>query len=191
MTAVTRCADAWRRASSMIKSSMMCSESGGHAVCTTNTSCSRTFSSILILRFSFENRTVWERPSGIARWWQISAARPGCEAPEKTLRLLGVPLMRLFLPYEGRAPGTNRVSCGWNRRFRPHALCFCVKGTSVMTRWKALPLVCALTLSSVLLPSSAEARGGFSGGRGGGGGGRFSGGRGGGGGAHFGGGYRG
>src|SRR6478609_3584058 len=80
----------------MIKSSMMCSDSGEHAVCTTNTSCSRTFSSILIFKFSFENRTVCARPSGIPRWWQISAASSGCEAPAKTLRLLGVPLMRGF-----------------------------------------------------------------------------------------------
>ena len=36
----------------------MCSESGEQAVCTTNTSCSRTFSSILIFKFSFEKRTV-------------------------------------------------------------------------------------------------------------------------------------
>ena len=33
-------------------------------VCTTNTSSSRTFSSILTLRFSFEKRVVWARPSG-------------------------------------------------------------------------------------------------------------------------------
>ena len=61
-------------ASSRINSSTMCSESGGHAVCTTNTSCSRTFSSILTLRFSFENRVVCARPSGISSSSQISRA---------------------------------------------------------------------------------------------------------------------
>src|SRR3970040_1395136 len=68
-----------------MSSSMMVSDSGGHAVCTTNTSCSRTFSSILILRFSLEKRVVCARPSGMPSSLHISRASAACDAPEKTL----------------------------------------------------------------------------------------------------------
>ena len=62
-TAVTRRADECLSASRMMSSSTMFSDSGGHAVCTTNTSSSRTFSSILTFKFSLEKRVVCARPS--------------------------------------------------------------------------------------------------------------------------------
>src|SRR5262245_19340442 len=84
-TAVRRRADACVSASRRISTSTMCSESGGAAVWTTNTSCSRTFSSILTLRFSFEKRFVVVAPGVMPRHLQISCASPGWEDPEKIL----------------------------------------------------------------------------------------------------------
>src|SRR5262249_33091380 len=77
--------DACVSASRRIRTSTMCSESGGAAVCTTNTSCSRTFSSILTLRFSFENRFVVVAPGLMPRHLQISCPSLGWEDPEKIL----------------------------------------------------------------------------------------------------------
>src|SRR6185295_3641307 len=84
-TAVTRRAEACRSASSRINSSTMFSDRGGAAVCTTNTSCSRTFSSIFTLRFSFEKRVVVTAPGAMPRHLQISCVSAGCDDPEKTL----------------------------------------------------------------------------------------------------------
>src|SRR5882724_6878765 len=85
-TAVTRRAEACVSASSRINSSTMFSDSGGADVCTTNTSSSRTFSSIRTLRFSFEKRVVESRPGAMPRHLQIAWASAGCDDPEKTLR---------------------------------------------------------------------------------------------------------
>src|SRR4029453_7198698 len=64
MTAVMRCAEACFSASMVMSNSMMPSETGEHEGCTTNTSASRTFSSIWTNMFSFEKRMTLERPSG-------------------------------------------------------------------------------------------------------------------------------
>src|SRR4029453_11086832 len=84
-TAVTRRAEACLSASSRINSSTMFSDRGGAAVCTTNTSCSRTFSSIFTLRFSFEKRVVVTAPGAMPRHLQISCVSAGCDDPAKTL----------------------------------------------------------------------------------------------------------
>jgi len=49
----------------------------GADVCTTNTSSSRTFSSIRTLRFSFEKRVVESRPGAMPRHLQIAWASAG------------------------------------------------------------------------------------------------------------------
>ena len=87
MTAVIRRALALFSASIMMSNSRIPSETGEQDGCTTNTSPSRTFSSIFTFRFSFEKRWVWERPSGIPTWRQMALVSAGCAEPENILRL--------------------------------------------------------------------------------------------------------
>src|SRR5262245_15177362 len=105
-TAVRRRADACLSASRRMSSSTMCSESGGAAVCTTNTSCSRTFSSIFTFRFSFEKRRVVRVPRVSPRHWQISSASAGWDDPEKTFN----PSMQLGPPLPAAGTGGCRAA---------------------------------------------------------------------------------
>src|SRR5215813_7389948 len=85
MTALMRCAEACFSASMVMSNSMMPSETGEHEGCTTNTSASRTFSSIWTNMFSFEKRMTLERPSGKPICEQIALASSGCAEPLKIL----------------------------------------------------------------------------------------------------------
>src|SRR4029450_4803729 len=59
-------------------------ETGGHEVWITNTSASRTFSSIWTIRLSFAKRTTRERATESPRWAQIDVAGWGWEDPATT-----------------------------------------------------------------------------------------------------------
>jgi len=64
---------------------MMPSETGGHDGWITNTSASRTFSSICTSMFSFEKRTIVVRQGSIPRRRQMSRASSGWALPLMTL----------------------------------------------------------------------------------------------------------
>jgi hypothetical protein len=84
-TAVMRPAEACFRASIVIRSSMIPSDTGGHEGWITNTSASRTFSSICTSMFSFEKRTTVVREGLMPRHLQMSSASSGCAVPPITL----------------------------------------------------------------------------------------------------------
>ena len=84
-TAVTRPAEACLRASMVINSSMMPSETGEHEVWITKTSASRTFSSICTSMFSLENRTRVVQHGSVSSHLQMSRASSGCALPPMTL----------------------------------------------------------------------------------------------------------
>src|SRR6185295_4439663 len=127
-TAVTRRAEACLSASSRIISSTMFSDRGGAAVCTTNTSCSRTFSSIFTLRFSFEKRVVVTAPGAMPRHLQISCVSAGCDDPAKTLSpsmstgLLALPPQGLQHELVVEQALRLQLHSGWNGAEDPHGL---------------------------------------------------------------------
>src|SRR5262245_9007659 len=84
-TAVMRPAEACFNASIVISSSRMPSETGVQEGWITNTSASRTFSSICTSRFSFEKRTTVEWQRSMPRCLQMSRASSGWALPPITL----------------------------------------------------------------------------------------------------------
>ena len=84
ITAVTRCADAWRKASSMISSSMMCSDSGGHArLHDEHVLLAHVLFDLDLEVLVREARGV-RAPERMPSSPQISRASSGCDEPEKT-----------------------------------------------------------------------------------------------------------
>src|SRR3954469_20300162 len=85
MTAVMRFAEASFAAWIISISSMMCSSTGMHPVCTRNTSAPRIDSVYRVYVSPFLNVSSSTPPRPRPRWSAIACARSGCDRPEKTM----------------------------------------------------------------------------------------------------------